>query len=706
MKNKILILKITLLALAIGLCVGLFFSIRAITSKHQVVSIHKVINRETDEEVTVYDDPEFEDFLDEALADLEELPEESLPDASDEDLALPDAFQNASYGSKNPKNGSKVEEGNTERDITISLSDVAYSGFMSSGGHSFPEQTSDAAVAAGFDSVDWELTKYFYHKLHGGYTRVLHNMDAMMTNNGDPEKDCKDWTEGKFVFDNDQMQSFWRMIEAQKDAGSIVYLNTGWKVATRIQSWYGASSSFPKDSAPYDLKAFVRANIRLLQECEKRYPGVVKYIAFGNEAAGEKDFAVDGDTNQYLITLNTLMSKALQYCQTNADYQGELEYMSLKNIKLFGGEEGDFEHGKTQFIQAHSKLISAGVLDGYTTHMYYDQDGYIRHTYDVLFEQLCYLREMSYGSSFNNETSAISYCDVDKWNGKDRYDEWWNFTFASNYILTANAGSQGLSKFSYGPAYWPTGRVLVEGNSISESGEKQSVGHFLFETKNDLSCTTQYYTVALLQNYITAYSDVLTVDWEGEDIRVAAFKLDDGNYTFLVEAKESTLPTRELNFQLDKAIGKKLYRFAYSEVTDTLSDTLVPISDSTWTKKNVGASFSDEIGGDYSLYLYTTKEPVKQLSTSPTVTVEPGKSVNIPCEYIECEGEVVWTIVAAAPAENKTTTYTEFATEKGTIDGGVYHASDDANPGDRIVVKVSLKDDPSVYSVALVQIDD
>ena len=777
--------QIILGAVAVVLAAAIVFTTIVIVNSYSTKTVIKKVTTKG-EVITEHIDEEFDDFLDDMIGDTtfdddfwdelmgadepeEETPseEEKAPDEVVDDMDWIDGDgsdkeeDDKVYTSKIQKFGDKVTGNN--REINIKLNEVAYKDYWGSGGNTFPEVLSNDAVLQGYDSVMWEFERHKYIQSKMGYTRTIISMDAMITNEEENpsrndienNKDYQNYINGIYSWENDSMNSFWEMMDAFNTAGTKVMLNSGWKAHTRIQKWYAAETRYPGGSAPYDIKAFVKANAYWLAECEARYPGLVVSMCFGNEVSKPvygwlDDFGTHDDYLKYNLVLYSIMQQAVEYVKetglvvidpNDPEKKREITVKLNKDFKLMGADQS-YTYGRVELDElqyALDKLMGEDFL-GYAKHYYYYQnivdDGRMTG-YDLLFDQFCKWNQTLSKPVFIHEMRAESP-DKDWVEGDPErnlmsldgvFD--WDLSYASYCIATANTGCKLINNWDYGTGYYPNPNPngIKFSNFVTGTGMQFNLGN----GARDARIATNYYFVSLFQNYVPMHSDVLMVDWTGEDMRVAAFKLPDGNYTFVVEVKDFDY-ARTIKFNLDGSLeGKSLYRYTFTNehgrgeedeiITDATekyngSDKMLNgnVISSDKTINGVTNSFSDTVGSNktildawfgrvknnYAVYIYSTKGNVKNVTlekvTQDLVLADGSIDFNATTNFrVNNNGtwknpEVKWAVVASAKKNGKTIQEKDSAA-KGTIDAnGLYTVGAGAEPGDRIAIAAYIDD--------------
>ena len=265
----------------------------------------------------------------------------------------------------------------------------------------------------------------------------------------------------------------------------------------------------------------------------------------------------------------------------------------------------------------------------------------------------------------------------------------WETSNAGYFISSANSGVSGAARWSYTGQYWPDPAGY---GSYSDNYHSLYLGPLSLDTVEN-GVLDKYYEDTLLTNYVKAGSKVLYVDWSGEDTRVSAFELPDGNYTVIVEVNDSS-NEREIKLNFDKSLGKTLYRMSFNHNVKNTGNATVQPCDKTFA--NAGKTVSDTVGKEYAYYVYTTCTPIKQVELERvTAEISAGETAQFTAKLVDCpeNEEIVWTISANVGGH------------KGTVSqSGLYTAASDAVSGDMVAVRASLKSDPSVYTVAIIKI--
>lgn len=410
-------------------------------------------------------------------------------------------------------------------------------------------------------------------------------------------------------------------------------------------------------------------------------------VSFFNEPNSSNHFETIGSKPAYYSSIVKKTAEALKKSKLNG------------KIQIFGAEVSNIRINNRSFIDylfdnsmeylnaftSHNYFSSIAKSDeGVTEPVNYDFNYKLGSFVRNFYKTTMYFGEFNTGNyDYNEEKTGTK---VDKAEG----GKWtWETSNAAYFISCANSGIGGAARWSYSGQYWP---------DPAGWGSYENNYHSLYLCPLTLDATEngvldKYYEDSLLTNYVKAGSEVLMVDWTGEDTRVAAFKLPDGNYTVIVEVNDASRE-REIKLNFDKSLGKTFYRMSFSHNVKNTGNATVQPCDKKF--ENVGKTVTDTVGKEYAYYVYTTCTPIKQVELNRvTAEISAGETAQFTASLIDCPAgeEIVWTISS------------EVGGHKGTVSqSGLYTASADAVAGDMIAVRASLKSDPTVYSVAIIEI--
>lgn len=512
--------------------------------------------------------------------------------------------------------------------------------------------------------------------------RLVFQLDYMITEEEpDPyrrdvenNKDFQNYLNGIYSFDNANMKSMYAYLDKYKEMGAEILVDFGWKTHSRIANWYALPVFLPTASAPYDLKAYAKACLALYKNFKERGYDNVKYITFFNEPQNSEDFLTLGDSVTWYAKMVSLVDKEFK----NAGLRDEIE--------LWGPEQGQTTIKYYPYLKDFATFEGmSDIVDCWSIHRYYKgKEKFENNYYEFFNDMLLFINE--YGKRIcctemeafdgpGDECQEATYTD-------------WNDTYASYMIASLNVGVKNVCCWGFCNYYW----------SFPINGW---IGGFVYEhTENKVENVKEVYQsyqeVGLLTNYVTPHCDVLMTDWTGDDIRVSTVKLADGNITILVETKGGR-DKYDIDINFKEAVNKTFYRMSTNRLEALTEDYTLPTSEKKF--ENVGATLSDTLDGkDASLYVYTTKAPLKQIRLNDySVTIKHTETYEFSAELLDHEAdEIVWSISSATG-------------EKGKIEStgsltALYTPDDNLKLGDIVSIRATLKSDPTVYMTALLQI--
>lgn len=644
------------------------------------------------------------------------------------------------YPSAVQMNGTTPENADI-RNVKVTTSNTVYKDFYGAGASLFPEVLSDIPVSGWYNSVAWEFErqKVVNNKPH--VSRLVIDMDAIITNTEDNpmredyqnNSDYIHYMSGEYDFINDSANSFWQIVDCLDQAGAMITLNSGWKCAERIKMWYPDVSNDYANSAPYDINAFVRANIAWLLECQRRGYNI-KYIDFGNEVNWGGDFKSHQPIVNYYTVLVCAMTEAMDYVRNNnvsyAALNEDGETFSTYTARLTMDTEllmtdtvwydycTDWQLELRNNLQ---KILSDRAPKDTSIHFYYEPETEDGYNYETLYNFFGQFREkLGLNCLIQEFFAAPAAIDADYHEPTEKeHGVWvcgdWNRSYASFIIAAANTGAIGVNNWEYGTSFYPLVSNVKGINWCDGAGAQFASGN----TASDYRVTTNYRLTSLFGNYVEAHSDVLMSKWEGDDIRVASFKLPDGGYTFVVESKKSK-SARTLKLSLDKNVGT-LYRYKFIDSTgDTKNrDLRGTIAGYDKTFNNV-TELTDTLDNDYCVYFYSTKAPVAQIELDKAVeTIAKTDTLEVNAGLLNCEsGATVKYSISAASKKTGTSLkdkeLMDDASRRGEIsdDGNgkcVYTPGSNAHSGDSIAIRATLCDsngnETDTYSVVVVYIE-
>jgi|GEM_PF-1512821 len=565
----------------------------------------------------------------------------------------------------------------SKRTVNIDTSKTVFKDYMSIGTNIFSGTlTSNAVGKYGFNKSYFEIQKKQMKSLNVTTGRLLFCVDWMVTNTEkNPNRsdwrnnsDYKNYINGIYDFDNETMQSMYTYLDAYKEIGTEITLNFGWKASERIAGWYSLPLADTQSSAPRDLTAFSKAAAALMNHLinEKNYSNI-KSISFYNEPFAE--YGTIGNKPLYYADMINKTYEALK----NAGLQNKVKIVAAEHTTI------DYDAITDWFRIFEDKCGSA--LSGYTQHSYFHPGADIDYQsyFDYYTRLYGHLKKPITVTEYLN-----SYFDKSV---KNEYVRW-NYSDAAQLIASANTGMKGLMSWEMIGGYVPSINYYFAGETVAilptDKETTESTGYF-------------YNGNALINNYIGSHANVLQVDWSGKDIRAAAFKRSDGEYTVIVEANGADT-LRELTLNFSENLGKKVYKYEYDYSARSNNpsgyDSIIPQSVKTY--ENIEKTLSDTLSEDYRVYIYTTAKPKKQIAFGNVWNeCERVSSISLSAEMLDCSenDKIEWSVVSPT------------GSEKGTISStGVYTPAATAKFGDTVAVRAQLAQEPEVYSIAIIKI--
>lgn len=551
----------------------------------------------------------------------EEIEEDDLGDISES--------EDVSYTSPVTRFGKSVKGNTRTFNVKNANSGIIHKDFQALGCNVFPTiLTVDSQMSAEENIAYIELNSKRFNDISPAYARSWFQIDWMIPNytNGDYAKykdnpednpDYIAYSKGEYDFDSDYMRScieYWRMLD---EAGTRVELSFGWKIAVRIQSWFGEDPSRPRISAPKDLHQYADAAKELLIYCYDQGLRNMDILSYYNEPHRVEnsswrdswDYATLGDKRVHWGQMATLARKAL-----DSDKR-------TKNVEIWGTEPaGTVDIFNEEYMNVYLYKYYNDVIDVFTFHEYYAghagkviTEGHYSGFYDALASARGYYKDevlavTEFYAADRDIAETLWGYHWYKYGG-------WNSSYASYAIALANNGWHTGLSWGYTGGYIgdPVNSMVGDGDHVA-----WSYPHSV-ETASDVRYN--FYHISMLNNYIPEHANVHDMTYTGEDLHSAAFTSKDGkNFSLLVEKNEGS-PSLEFKVNLQKSLGGKdinVFRFVYEESarnTDRNIQATIPELYDTIKGVNKKFSYKEKATekGRYTIYIFTTLKPLAQI---------------------------------------------------------------------------------------------
>lgn len=636
-------------------------------------------------EKLVYKDGEDDD-------DDDPTPEPDVPDINDDDTD----FDPSVCEEIIPKYGEGIERGNRTPNRTVNVHNdkVTFTNFDGYGCNVYPTySTLYAQIREDDNKAYFDLLYKRFNDVTARYARSWFQIDWMVTDeagkdfskyDSDPEKnpDYINYKNGKYWLskDNELMEScidYWKMLD---DAGTKMYVSFGWKVGTRVQSWFSEDVSRPRISAPKDLDLYAKAAEQLFLYCQDRGLDNMDVIAFYNEAhrvedsewRSSWDYTTIGDKRVYWANM---VKKVHDRFKAND---------RLKDVKIASCDgSGELDETSEKYLTVYLKNRVPDLIDIHTIHAYANlnmnsskDDAYTRlyeafltihylyspnqdgkNAYDFMATEM-----YAFGYDAGEEADVSYYTSDMGWEDRETY---WNVSTTAYFIAAANTGVK--SAFTWGMC----GGMLVDPSSFCVANNFVSAWILPNDTKTSKYVRSFYYEYAILNNYVPTNANVHNVDWVGNDYRVSAFSSADGKDFAMVI--EKSYDTKQLTFDinLDKSLGGKDV-YIYKLINDPDLRTIQATIPHNYTKltgveKSIDFTEASTEVGEYTVYVISTIKPLKQIelynadtgeqavSTDLSITKK-GDPINLKALLIDSDGaDVDWSISMYYNAPKKVT---------------------------------------------------
>lgn len=665
-----------------------------------------------------YEGDEFDEFGDEFF---------------DDDLDDLDNSSTATYEPLIQKFGSKVVGSKNIRDITVdnTKKSVVYTNFEGIGSNVYPTQsTLYAQTTTESRKAFLEINAERFNDINGAYARSWFQIDWMMTNYaGDDYRkydfdwennpDYKAYNNSEYDFENEIFQScvdYWGML---KETGTRVEVAFGWKIATRIQSWFVQDISRARTSAPDNLEQYADACKQMFLYLFDKGITNVDVLSFYNEPAGvenassrfNNDYATLGDRRIYWAKMASLCKEALK-----SDSR-------TKHIEVWGAENSENITTASltdKYITPWLYFNYPDLLDVYTFHVYgnrYVVDG--EGFYSNLFDLTLFASNIFKGKRL----MSTEFYVCDRQYPEDNKNYYWYNTggwassHAAYFILMANTGWSAMLNWGF------VSGVLLDPSNMDPANGYSAAWKHPSNIENVGMVQYPFYEQALLNNYVPDHANVHKVTWEGDDIHTAAFTSPDGkDFSLLVEKNEGT-EALTFNAKLKNSLGGKniyVYRFTFESSdanTEAGIQTTVPALYDTISNVTKTINYTEKAAekGLYAFYIFTTIEPLKQLElykegtgyaeqgVYSLVSRSAGGTVAIEPKFIDCEDNgVKWEIKRySCSPKNEGAKNEELSVDKVLANGdlgtltqsgnvGKYKLPADAKVGDIIALRCTI----------------
>lgn len=583
------------------------------------------------------------------------------------------------------------------REISVDPDTVINEDFRGFGSNCFPAILSPEGMEkTGYNKVYNELNRKRLATIKPAVTRMWFQVDWMVTDTEpNPERediennlDYAKYKFGIYDFDSEMMQAVYEYIDMLNEAGGEVEINFGWKTATRIKEWFNAPCDDFMVGAPRELNYFGNAAAALVKELNKRGYDNVTAIAFYNEPNLTGDFEISTvDDRIYWSQLLYEVDKAMKA-------KGVRDL-----IEIWGPEVSSVDNSINREWFCYQLENTAPCIDQWTGHHYYRVDT-SRYSEKNGFN--------NYFNAFNTFKDYVELTDgnfmVTEMYGRvtnEIYSNWfdWNDSTTSYLIAASNTGVDGVLSWSFVGGYLPDplGWVL--------SCSQHSPWEMPCSEEAALTVNRVFYEQSLFTNYVPDGAKVLYTGWTGDDIRASSYLLPDGNITVLVENNgtfskavldEGEGEEKQIRISIGDGKTRTFRRISYIAETQVLeSNATVNSPDKEILAE--GGVFTDTLGEQYSVHIYTTAPIIKQVKIQDVAHhTKASGAVYVSAELVDCDESdtIVYSISEYTGAE------------AGKIQkNGIYIAPESAKSGDMVAVRASLKSDPSIYAVAIIYID-
>lgn len=540
--------------------------------------------------------------------------------------------------------------------------EVINDNFLGVGTNVIPEHLFPGSLNIGYDNACFELEKCRIAKLKPAVVRVWFQIDWFIM-------DEADYYGRKYVFNSRHMQAFYKEIDAYLENNVDVELNFGWKTSIFAQEWFVFQDIGMRDSgAPRDLKQFAIVFVDLIRELiiNRGYKNI-KYVSFFNEAECARgvngyDFLVpDKQPIPYWIKMLSMCNKQIE----KEGLSGLVEIWGAENSLIPSYDpENTLPY---EWINALSN--SENQCDRISLHFY-------RCSYQEATDGVKLAKEYSGGKPV-----CITEYGIYSPLSAHRFDK-------NNICLTIammNAGADAL-------LYWYQSGCFLEETMKFDGG----IWSMPMQDCGGINAVgREFYELSLFTNYAPAHSRVIDIENAYDDIHITAVVTPQDDISFFVESAESAF---EKNFVLKfvEKTDRVFYKYIYNMKTATNGNAIVcPCS----KQISVEDVLSDTLESGYSLTVYSTKKPRKQVVMNDMeVTVKPDESRQLIASVIDGDKDenIHWSLCDC---------YYPFNLIGSITESGLYTAppQQGSNPvNKRIAIKAELAG--GEYAVCLVYV--
>ena len=540
--------------------------------------------------------------------------------------------------------------------ITVNPDKVLCNDFLSVGANVLPMSFMPESLATGYNEVYWELERARIMKVRPTVVRMWFQPDWLV-------ETYEQYKSGKYNFDAPKMASVYKYLDIFKESGTEVEFDFGWKVTSTAQSWFSFDCGAPSASAPKELNLFAHCCGKTMHELVKnRGYDNIKYLTFYNEP----DYAHESHDNGDFIVVGTkrivYWERMLKMCREALLNEG------VDTVKMWGCEQSGSEELKIEWINYMNEHC-ADALAMHTVHRYrFDHANAVPG-----------FRAMK--AAAKDKPITLTECGQ----CYDYSEYTWDMSHVQLFIDMANSGFSGafIWVLNSMPITDPCSFIMRNPIDFWDCPQLDAGLENVREV---------YYEWAMLPRYIPAHSKSITVDIPscGDDIRAAAFKCGDDDYTVVVEMDKRAVD-RELDIQFPNGINKTFYKHVYRRPCNRNGLAMLPRTESIL---HVDNTLHDIVCGDYCEVVYTTLPPVAQIELPyAQLCMKPNTSQVLSAGIVDGDGDIRWEIAAAIGN----------GFELNEIAGDI-SASDNAKPGDMCALKAISTKDPKTYAVMIVKV--